>query len=416
MASKSRSRSTVRATSRNRSGSRGGLRPLARVNYREASSSRSRSRSRSRSSMRSNASTASGFGNDVQTSFKKRGANISKPLKGAKKVKVPVKFAKQVNQVLTKKSPFGTVLESYMIKYQPSPLDTQANFNLGQGWDPTNANTTDAGRLMFFDPCRIIDAASVLFNGKTFSGTKSLSNSGLFSGSTLQVEVLNQNVGFEIKNNTARRMTIKLWTWKLKDKMRLTADFTGYWKAACNEENTAARLGKINCYGISPNMIGGSPMLSPRMRETFTMEEKIIHLEAGKQTYHQINGFRGVYDFSKFWDGATFNNYNKNVMGVCMGFYPDLITTTGITGNASRTTDIDSSDPWGIAVETRCRYTIRMPEQTGFVLPATYTAGSKKLDFRREHPYAVRHVAGTGTGSVALINDENPESQAVDGL
>jgi len=382
-------------------------------------STRSRARSVSRFSSRSRSSNGSvrGFGNDVQMSFKKRGPNVSAKRKGARKLKVPVKFAKQVNQVLTRRSPTGTVLETFLVRYYPLNADRQQVVDIGEGWQPGFANYTDANRLVFFDPNRILDAASVLFNGKGYSGNKSLSSLGLFSASTMQIEVVDQNVGFEIKNNTARRMTIKLWTWKLKDKLKLTANFVGYWDAANNEEGSTSTAGRLNCYSVTKNTIGHTPTLSPRMKDVFTIEEKIIHLEAGKQTYHQINGFRGVYDFSKFWDGATFNNYNKNVMGVCMAFYPDLICTDSvINGGPGRTTDIVGGDPWGLIVETRVRYTIRMPEQAGFVLPATYTPGSKKLDFRREHPYAVNFQPGpTGAiGNVALINDENPESKVDD--
>jgi len=385
-------------------------------------STRSRARSVSRFSSRSRSSNGSvrGFGNDVQMSFKKKGPNVSAKKKGIKKVKVPPKFRKQVNQVLKQVSPSGNVSEVYMFKHIPLAFSQQQVVNLGGGWDPLVPNFTDQNRLMFFDPCRVLDAASVLFNGKTFSGSKSLGNTGLFAAKNFQCEVLSQNVGFEIKNNSARRFTIKLWTWKLKGNLRLTADFTGYWNAAINEESVITDDGYLNRYSSSSNVIGMNPKFSPRMNEMFQIEEKVINLEAGKQTYHQINGYRGLYDFSKFWDGLNFNNYNKNCMGVCMAFYPDLIGTDGIAGDVSRTTQINPSSGFGLLVETRCHYTIRVPEQAGFsiTVPAGGSTQQVSLKQRRHHPYAIKFNPGPIglIGNVSLINDENPESKADEGI
>lgn len=196
--------------------------------------------------------------------------------------------------------------------------------------------------------------------------------------------------------------------------------FTGYWDSALNDEGAIATDdGKINCYGVTKKHIGINPKFSPRMRSLYQMEEKIIHLEAGKTTYHAIQGYRGIYDFSKFWDGANFNNYQKNNMGVCMGFYPDLVATdTGGNGTATRSTDIVLTDPYGILVETTCHYIIRMPEQSGFKITAAAVGTAQPLKQRRHHPYAIKFNPGpVGTiGNVAVIDDDNPQAEAADGV
>jgi len=357
-------------------------------------------------------------GDNVQSGFKRKGKNVSSSAKGRKKIKVSPKFTKSVKQVLEKTSPKGFNSEKYMIRYTPTD-DTQAVVDLGGGWDNVTApNTTDGGRLHFFDPIRVLDAASVLFNGKAFNGAKSGANTGQFDAKTTTVDVVKQWVDFEIKNNTARRITIKLWSWQYKGNLRGTADFTGYWDAALNEEGAAAD-GRLNCYGVTKTMIGVSPKLSPRMRDMYKIEEKVINLEAGKTCYHSLQGYRGIYDFSKFWDGVNFNNYTKHNMGVCMAFYVDVVaTTTGGNSTATRSTDLTLASPFGLLVETTTNYVIRMPEQAGFQITAAAAGTYQTLKDRRQYPYAIKfNVGPTGViGSVNEIDDENPQNAASVGV
>jgi len=358
------------------------------------------------------------WGDGMQKNFAHKGPKVSSKVKGRKRVKVTRKFSKKVKQVLERVSPNGLLKESFLYRYSPLD-DQQLVVDLGRGWDALNGNFTDSSRLHFFDPVRVLDAASVLFNAKGYNGNKAGVNTGQFDAKTVQVDVVRQWVSFEIKNNTARRMTIKLWSWKYKGNLRGTADFTGYWDTALNEEGAVATDGRINCYDVDKEMIGLSPKLSPRMSAMYQMEEKVIHLEAGKTTYHAIQGYRGVYDFSKFWDGVNFNNYQKNNMGVCMGFYPDIVATdTGGNSTATRSTDIVLADPYGILVETTCHYVIRMPEQAGFKITAAAVGTAQPLKQRRHHPYAIKYNPGpVGViGNVAVIDDENPQAEATDGV
>jgi len=358
------------------------------------------------------------WGDGMQKTFAHKGPKVSSKVKGRKRVKVTRKFSKKVKQVLERVSPNGLLKESYLYRYTPID-DQQLVVDLGRGWDATNANFTDASRLHFFDPVRVLDAASVLFNAKGYNGNKAGANSGQFDAKSVMIDVVRQWVTFEIKNNTARRITIKLWSWKYKGNLRGTADFTGYWDTALNEEGAVATDGRINCYDVDKEMIGLSPKLSPRMSSMYQIEEKVIHLEAGKTTYHAIQGYRGIYDFSKFWDGVNFNNFQKNNMGVCMGIYPDIVATdTGGNNTATRSTDLVLSSPYGIMVETTCNYVIRMPEQAGFKITAAAAGTAQPLKQRRHHPYAIKFNPGpVGViGNVAVIDDENPQSEATDGV
>lgn len=363
-------------------------------------------------------------GDNVQTGGKRSGKKIASKSKGNKSVKVPAKLRKQVKQVLTNNSPRGYYQERFYFKYTPLS-DQQTNYDLGKGY-LTGQNASASGVHHFFDPCRVLDAASVLFNWKTLVAQKGLTDTNSFPTRTIQINVVRQWVQMEFKNLTARRMTCKLYTWELKNDAREDAtlggvgQFSDAWtNAFLAEADATFNDGRLNIAGATPNTIGATPQLSPRMKRQFNMEEKIIDLEAGKTYYHTIQGPRKLYDFAKFWERGVFVNDIKGVKGCCLVMIPDTVThDTGGAGQTNRSTAIAAADPYGICVETIYNYVIQMPEQAGFVLTTTTLNTPVPLRQRRDHPYVIKkwNDIQPTTGGEVEIDDENPQNKATVGL
>lgn len=363
-------------------------------------------------------------GDNVQRGSKRSGPKVSSKVKRSKKrQKVSKKLKAQVEQILTNKTPSGYYQERFYYRYTPGN-DSQAVYNLGQGFGTETGQAN--GVYHFFDPTRVLDAASCLYNDKAPTAVKGLTDPRSFAYKNIKINVLRQWVQFEMKNLTARRIQMKLYTWELKNDVRETAtvggigDFADIWSASFTDDAIAVgNDGRLNIAGAGRTTIGASPQFSPQMKRQFKMEEKIINIEAGKTVYHMVQGPRRDYDFSKFWERSLFVNDIKGIKGCCLCLIPDTIAASlGGIGQTNRSTNMVAADPFGICVETIYNYVIQMPEQAGFALPTAVVNTPIQLKQRRDAPYCIKKwnniPPGAGTG--VEIDDENPQNQATVGI
>lgn len=373
-----------------------------------------------RSSGRGSVGSSLHSGDAKQSGHVISGPRVTKHVKGRKRVKVSRKFKSQVNAVLEKKSNAGYYQERYY--YKCTPIDNRQNvYDLGQGnYNGETGASGSLGSWPFFDPCRVLCAASVLFNNKTPQGNKAIGDANNFDYRSFSCDVERQWVEINIKNNSARNIEVKLWTWELrKPYMSSAAAFSTEWANSFVTEATATD-GKINAITIDPSVIGASPSLSPSMRERFKIEEKIILLEAGKYFKHVVQGPRKTYNFPSYGIATSFNNMQGGNKGVCMAICVDNTSTTlAGANNAGRVTDIAGASAFGILTETIYNYVIRVPEQAGFAYPASTAAGvMQTLKQRKMKPYAIKiwNQLPDTVGTVVEIPDENPQNQGSTGI
>lgn len=369
-------------------------------------------------SMGPRTSNVRNFGDAQQAGFKRSGPKTTKLRKGQKKVKITRQFKKKVDAALSKLSPSGYYQERFYNKFKPVDF-RQTVQDIGGGNYNGEFGTTN-GTLHMFDPIRVLDCASVLFNDKVPIANKSLGDPGNFDAQSFSVDVLRQWVEINIKNNSARNIEVKIWTWELKKpQVGSNVNFGAEWINSFTREATPTD-GKINQLGMAVDVIGVSPLLSPAMRERFSIEEKIILLEAGKYFKHTVQGPRKLYNFPAFGQATGFNNAQKGNKGVHMAIMVDNSSTTTFGNNNShRVTDIAPNDGFGILTETIYNYVIRLPEQAGFKYPAAYPGGlMQTLKQRRHGPYAIKiwNDPGTQPGTVTEIPDENPQNQGTTGI
>lgn len=407
-----------------------------------ASSRSSGTRRRKRSTnIRSSGLHRDGSDN-FQTAYKKRG-KVSSKKKGKTLMKLNPRFRKAVKQVIRNFGPKGFFTERFYSRLTPGNMKN-LNYDVGGGWLTGQEGTTDTpqGRvLMFFDPTRVNEAASVLFNGATVQGSKQYDANLHFDIEQAQIDVLKQWVKMEMKNNTSRTMYVKIWTWQFKNNYEVlrTGSFVGEWADCALDE--ANNVGKINVSGATTEEFGMSPKLSPSMRKRFAMEEKLIILEPGKSYVHTIQGPSQLYDFSKFKENTTYTPYHKFVKGCMIQLSTDLTGSTtayapgilgedyvpprnlivgdvvrGATHRWSKMGSSLTAQPYGLLIETTYNYSIRMPDQTGYKV-ATAGTNNQQLNARINHPYHVK-VWNTADLSAGIFdkNDEEPSGSAVFGV
>jgi len=360
-------------------------------------------------------------GDAKQGGFKRSGPKTTKLKKKDKKVRITRSFKKKVDAALSKLSPSGYYQERFYNKFKPVDCRQKVQ-DIGGGTYNGEFGTTGS-RLYFFDPIRVLDVASVLYNNKTPIANKGLSDTGNFDSTSFSVEVIKQWVEINIKNNSARNMEIKLWTWELK-KPSLLADFGAEWGSALARDASPTD-GKINQIGVTADVIGVSPMLCPSMRERFKIEEKIILLEPGKYFKHTIQGPRKMYNFPSFqYNGSgtsSFLNSQAGIKGCHMSITVDNTSTSVIgPGISHRVTDIVDLDGYGILTETIYNYVLRLPEQAGFKLASAVVGSQQPISSRRQTPYVIKiwnDISAAPTpGTVTEVPDENPQNQAVQGV
>jgi len=366
---------------------------------------------------------SAGSSNEVMTKgYDKSGKNTKKS-GGKKELKVSNKFVKSVKKALTVTAPNGYYTERFYNKYKPIDFN-QFVIDTGTGWSAGQTGLSAGGIASFFDPFKVLDAASVLFNGKVANGLKDNTNPNLFPAQSFVIDVQKQWVRQEYKNNTARRLTLKLWTWELKHSVALP-NFSTFWEEMLTKDSTLPD-GRLNVLSNTRETLGQSPMFNPGVKKYFKIMEEDISLEPGKTYVHYVQGPAKKYDYSKFWNSSIgFLNQQKGNKGVCMALSLDVTSTsTGGAGVAQRYTDIVAADAFGLLVETQYNYVLSVPDQTGFRLTFTIPAvGPTTIDNqtplmkRRGNPYACVNWNQIGqAGTVVDIEDENPQAQAVNGL
>lgn len=384
-----------------------------------SASSRPAKKQKTSSMSRGSVAKVTGTGNGYQKSAKKSGSKVSTVVAGKVK-RVSSKFRSSVKEALKEMSPTGYLQERFFHNYKPVDF-VQATYDLGRGHstgeNATSAVGASAESQIFFDPVKILDAASVLYNGKTFNGNKNTTNAGQFDPRSLVVEVQKQWVRMEMKNNTARNLELKLFTWELKGNVEIDQNFTNEW-ANCLTADATSADGKLNLLGISQNVIGAHPAMCPSMKRNYKIEEKRVVLEPGKSFVHTVQGPTKVYDFSKFWVNNVFNNFQKGSKGCCLALALDVTATSAGGANVcQRFTDITAVDPFALLIETQYHTVLRMPDQAGFRLASATVGAQQALPRRRGKPYAIINYNQTlQAGAPVDIEDENPQNQALTGV
>lgn len=346
----------------------------------------SSSRSSSRSTVRYNFKVSRPLPRDDAVALRapsiRRGRKKGVSFKKVKKVPISRQFVKKVHEALEPGMCKGVYREmnTYNFDFSPNFGNRQMTFRLG-----SNVN----GDQMLFNPQRVLDAASVLYNGKTATDSSKYVITGnypqqanSFDPHTVKVTVLNSYAKHVIKNNSQRNVMLEIYDCAPKVNMNLNKDGDALtqWNNAMAFENTiqgGSTVNQlINVGNTNPNTLYATPQMSKLFMTKFKVETTSVVLAPG-QTYDYIvqGPNKVIYDFAKFWSPSNTSGteeffdlqrrFTRNViftvkLDVVHGNTPG----SGVAGRFGPSTTSGINLGRGLLVESTNYYRIEIPSQT----------------------------------------------------
>lgn len=374
-----------------------------------------------------------------------KGGHLKVKERKVKSVKVTKHFRKMVEKCDEKGSITGSKRDIFYA--YPGSAYTLCS----QAYDNFQETYTSYSKWSFL-PEYFLDAASVLWNGKTPSALgwqfNSVNNMGvgqlpIASGkvaSGVKFTIIDSYEKYLYKNQTNRTWTIKLYECGPKKASFLSTSTVGNdnvthvagaldalvgpastWSnvmgdAAVNSNLLASFVPSGNSASVigtpTPNTLYTYPTMFPQFAKLFQSDCTTIVLEPGMSFEYYLQGPNNM-EFSL--DGC-FNNgnfagiqkYSRYLMPV---YYPDLTsdtTSTVLSAYIGRHPAVFTSSNGLLGYEREMFCKLKMPEETGFVDPAAFLAGTNQVLGYRKHAL-VHNVWTGGVGTVGVGYYEVPK-------
>lgn len=324
--------------------------------------------------------------------------------KKKRKMKVSRTFKKKVKIATKNYFPSGFYQEITNGKFTFN-ADQQVVYNCPPTPSATRTgNTSDGIAGNHFTPTQILDAASILWNGKTPNQVKAITDSNNFSPETAKIEIKNCFSMIKIKNNTQRLANLTMVIGDPKKTLSTGQSFLDTWVNQLVSDSTAGPSG-MNVLDNSVNTLYNSPGLNPGVRAQYKISRTKIKLEPGQEFNFKMQGPQNeTLRMEHFYRGGTYQNqsskYTRQLMIIA---YPDMLGCNDST--VHRTASATTTNP-GILVECSQYYNLTMPDTTGWDNTVGVLPAAVPLEMRRG-AYAINNfTTGLLTGPVG-INESN---------
>lgn len=352
---------------------------------------------------KSTSNTSVGTSRSVRKRLEKRGKGVT--FKQHRSVKVSGKFRAMVKKATEPNRNHGYKQEiAYRFLDHPAPNEQRHFYSLNY----------NAG---MFSPIRIMDAASVLFNGKADVENFSIDNGVDFATTNTKIDVKKQWVNHTLVNNSLREVTVKIRQFAQKGKTPPeNAPYEMWGQGLHNDYQLVGGTKGTNLNNVTRQFKGLCPTANKLFREHFKTTEETVVLEAGQTYKWTIHGPSMMYDYSKYHDGQTNDIHERwGMTRWCLiSYYPDMVVSANAESN-NQTVGmyVDSDDPevknHGLMLETICNYVIVCPEVAGFTSSAAGPGLPIKLDKRKDaYHYANYVVAKTSSEDTHRTDEQNP--------
>jgi len=376
------SRSRSRGRSATRRGKRGRSSSTAIKSRSKSFSRRSSMSIGSRGRMSSLASAAARSVRNVSSNIetqafklKRKGKKVKFEGKKRRVVGVTKKFKKKVRAAMVHPAPLGYFTETTGSRMPfPGPGTQQIN----------NFGFVNDGVAVSFDPISVMHAVMVLwFNFAPVENRTDIPTlvTDIISVANFKVFVENCYTQYTYKNCTARTVVLKLYDSSPKNVIPVSQSFSSAWAVALVDQQKPAgatefNIGWQNAISNTTGDLYMTPNYSPQLKTLYDYDCTTVVLDAGKTYVHKVNGpQKKWYDYQAFKTtlGGTIpdiSTMQKFVKQHTCVMYPDLVTAT--SGHAGGRFGAVVA-PFGLAVETKNFFKLRMPEHVGFQYP---TAGA----------------------------------------
>lgn len=314
-----------------------------------------------------------------------------------KRVKVSSRLRKKIQKVVAGDKPRGIAQEiAYGGQRLPDGLDNKQVFA-----DITILNSPDSADPHFSNQ-KIVDAASVLWNEKVPTKLKTHANVQNFPTDKLQVDVINSYVTYKFRNNSQRVYYMSLMEIAPRSQQVLGAPLP-VWDAALAYQATLEGPNQLSALSTE---LHTHPSMLPDFKRLFKVTTTKIEIAPGGEYSWFVQGPKDYkFNSQKTWNGSTYQNLNTHSRWTCCTYYGDLVSDSA--GNAGRYYNHTSSSSAQLVWEATVRYVLALPEQTGFINPAVYTAGVQP-NGQRQFSYALKTWSTEQSGALVRYDDEQP--------
>lgn len=310
-------------------------------------------------------------------------------------VHVGRRLKKQIEEVIEGEKGIGYFQQAFY----GAAVDGEANGRQMVG-NILNA-AVDGVQGVFFSPTQVLNAASVLWNGKTISTSFALNDATNFTQGLTKIKVMKQWVTVRIRNTSQRNYVLNIYACKPK-RTGPAADTLVEWTNALSEDNT---LG-INVNNCVPKTLHNTPYRSKSFMNNWNVETTKYTLAPGQEVTYTINGPSKVYNYEKYFSGAVQYPSQKDNTYLMFSGYVDLLSTTLQT--IGRYAEASSFVGWGLVYEVDEYYQLECPDIAGVKLPGTVTGGAQLPLNNRRDAYAISTDAVAQSGVEQQMLHENP--------
>ena len=278
-------------------------------------------------------------------------------------VKVSRKFKSKVLEAVasdTAKGKYTVAVCGSLFPTSSANLQTVTNV-LGQGTGGSTALQTEAPgnailtrTMEFFCPDKVLDAASVLFNGKV-SDVDFVKTTTNFDKANTIIQVPYQSVDITFRNNTQVIKEIEFYQCTAKSSQNLAA--VTFWTSTL-----AAAAGKENLASINVNGYYASPGQLQSFSQSWNYSVKTVTLDPGQSAHIFMSQKDQCYDWAKFQDAGTYPVNPKGKTVSC--FY--IVRNKEVLANLAATQSGHPGSGYTAGYTVTCeiveKYVIEAPE------------------------------------------------------
>lgn len=339
----------------------------------------------------------------VKKASKKARKRVSFKKPSGKKLKVSKTFKLKVEKVNAGDSYKGFLQNTSYGSSQFSITDGQCCFEFGA--EGTNG--------YYFSPAQILNAASILWNGKSVpvvNPAPNIADAGNFNPTTFKCFIKKTWATTVFKNNSQRRIYMKIYHSKSHSDQNQIAPLDD-WIQSLSFLTVAAPSVTFSSNPLSttPFTLHADPRSVDQWKRQWSTECTKVVLEPG-QTYDDvISGPSNVMmDLAKFYVSSIYTQINKQCRFSMVAWHYDvcgsLLGGAGRIAPASGETGVP-----GLVWETNAYYNLELPSVAGFVTPiaAAPPTTAQPLTERRTS-YSVYNYGSGAVGAAVDVNIENP--------
>lgn len=336
--------------------------------------------------------------------------------KRPRRVHVSKRLREKVKKVIAAKDPSGYYQEIYY-----NYVSNVAN-NV-QTPDFIRGPTVDSTLGEFFSPTSVLNAASILWNGKDQQSTYAYNDSKNFNYENSKINVVKQWMTIKYRNNTQRTYYVNIYACqrKVSEPNSLGINALSDWSNNLTLENSAGvNVGSVAAPGgITTSRMYATPYLCKSVTDKYNIECTKVQLAPGEEYTYTLTGPSMMYDFRKYFQSGSPYFFNKKTnVSVFHVVYNDIIGTSN--GIFSRVGNADAAAGYALAYEVNCYYKLEMPEQAGitWLTAPTGASSSQALPVsggttylgNRHDAYAIYNSASAVTGTLIRVEREQPST------